>query len=243
MERNQVIETIGSITKVEHLTNVQIRGVKNSMVLKSVNPFPGITNQKSSISKNPGSLFIILRYRYAPEKINRINRSLLAEQNLITYPSYGEVSIGSNILPCVRVKNLESYEQILPIQKFLLSNDLQLMPYRDIDDECTIKIFKTFRLAEIGDGLYRDLNDSEKFYIKIERSINWKRFEYVIKKIKFNIEIPDFDAALGVIYRFMGPQDVIRIFDKDKSYQRAIELRKHFLKEVKDEIHLSASHS
>lgn len=242
MERNQVIETIGSITKVEHLTDLKTSVVNNSLVLKNVNPFPGITNQNISISDKPGSLFIILRYRYAPEKINRINCNMLAEHNLVTYPSYGEVTVGKDILPCVRLKNLDNYDQIIPLQNFLLNHDLQLMPYRTIDNECTIKIFKTFKLAEIGDGLYRDLYDGEKFYIKIDRALNWKRFEYVVKKIKFNEETSDFDAALGVIYRFMGPENVIRIFDKDISYKRAIQLRKVFLKEVKDEIHLSAAH-
>lgn len=242
MERNQVIETIGSITKVEHLTDLQTNVLRNTLVLKNVNPFPGIKNQNISISDKPGSLFIILRYRYAPEKINRINCALLAEQNLATYPSYGEVNIGETVLPCVRVKNLDSYDQIVSIQNFLLSNDLQLMPYRTVNGEYTIKIFKTFKLAEIGEGLYRDLHDGEKFYVKIDRVLNWKRFEYVIKKIKFNVEDPNFDAALGVIYRFMGPENVIRIFDKDVTYKRAIELRKQLLKEVKDEIHLSAAH-
>lgn len=242
MESNQVIETIGSITKMEHLTDIQTNVVKNTLVLKNVNPFPGVSNQNLSISDKPGSLFLILRYRYAPEKINRINRKLQAELNLKTYPSYGEVTIGKDILPCVRVKNLDNYNQILPIQNFLLSNDLKLMPYHSLDSECSIKIFKTFKLAEIGDGLYRDLYDGEKFYIKIKNPINWKRFEYVIKKIKFNSENPEFDAALGVIYRFMGPENVIRIFDRDTSYKRAIELRKNVLREVKDEIHLSASH-
>ena len=243
MEHNQVIETIGSITKVEHLTDLQTGVVKNSLVLKNVNPFPGITNQDITLSNKPGSSFVILRYRYAPEKINRINGSLYEELKLKVNPSYGEINLDKDILPCVRVKGLDSYEQIIPIQECLQNHDLQLMPYRRIDYEGKIKIYKTFKLAEIAKGLYRDLFDKEKLYIKIERPINWKRFDYVVKKIKHNLGNSEFDAATGIIYRFAGPENVIRIFDKDISYERGILLRKSFLKEVKDEIHLSAANN
>ena len=116
------------------------------------------------------------------------------------------------------------------------------MPYQLIDEDCTITIFKTFKLAEFGNGLYRDLFDKEKLYIRLKNEVNWKRFDSVTKKIKYNLKNAEFDAALGVIYRFAGPENVVRIYDKDTTYQRAIELRKSYLKEVKDEIHLSAAH-
>lgn len=239
MDYSQVIETIGSITKYEHLVSLKKNMEENTLVLKSLQPFPGAhiedTTEKSSH-------YIILRYRYAPEKINRINCLVLKEANLDYFPSYGEIGANNLILPCVRVKKIDSVNKILSVQKYLHKNDLQLMFYKDIDSDCRIKIYKTFKLAEIGDGLYRDLHDTEKIYIRINDSLNWKRFNAVIKKIKYKLNNPKFDAAMGVIYRFMGPENVIRIFDKDKTYPRAIELRKHILKEVKDEIHLSAVH-
>lgn len=242
MEQNQVIETIGSITKTEHLRSLQTDILPNSLVLKSMNPFPGVKNENETSFNKPGSLFVILRYRYAPEKINRINCKLNKKLNLTRFPSYGEIIHENSVFPCVRIKNLEDYNRIVSVQDCLRSNDLQLMAFKDIDADCRIKIFKFFKLAEIGDGLYRDLNEGEKIYIRIDSSINSKRFDSVINKIKYNLEESNFDAALGIIYRFQGPEHVIRIFDADKSFQRAVLLRKLFLKEIKDEIHLSASH-
>jgi len=242
MEQNQIIETIGSITKMERLVSMQSDIIENSLVLKNVNPFPGIRSKNDpEADKKLESFFIILRYRYAPEKINRINGNLLHEMKLLRFPSYGEIVTHDSILPCVRLKGIDNYLQIKIIQEYLRNSDLQLMAFQRVDAECRIKIFKTFKLAEIGDGLYRDLQDGEKFYIRIQSSINLKRFDYITKKIKYNLPDSEFDAALGVIYRFVGPENVIRIFDHDKSYQRAIELRKLFLKEIKSEISLSAT--
>jgi hypothetical protein len=238
MDYSQVIETIGSITKYEHLVSINDNVEKNTLVLRSLQPFPGA---KIDDEAEKASYFIILRYRYAPEKINRINSLILKEASLSCFPSYGEIGSKNLILPCVRVKNIRNTKEIYSVQKYLQNNDLQLMFYKDIDSECRIKIFKTFKLAEIGDGLYRDLYDTEKLYIRINANLNWKRFNAVIDKIKYKLNNSEFDAAIGVIYRFMGPENVIRIYDKDKTYPRAIELRKYIIKEVKDEIHLSAA--
>jgi hypothetical protein len=232
MEQNRVIETIGSITKMEHLSSLEHSTLENTLVLNNTSPFPGVKDQTSGERKNLGSFFIILRYRYAPEKINRINCDLFKACNLKRYPSYGEIITEDHILPCIRLKEIEQ-EEIADIQHYLQERDLKLMVHKPHDGTSRIKIFKTFRLVEINDGLYRDLSEGEKFYIQIDSNLNWKRFDYIVQKIKFNLENKEFDAAMGVIYRFCGPQNVIRVYDKDKSLDRAYALKKWFLSEVK----------
>lgn len=240
MDYSQVIDTIGSITKEEVLITVNTGSLNNSMVLQNDDPFPGMNDDDLKLKRK--SFFIILRYRYAPEKVNRINSKLFQEFQFSRYPSYGEIYEGNHIFPCVRVKEITNTAMIARVQEILKNYDLQLMTYHSLEAKCRIKIFKTFRLAEIGDGLYRDLTDSEKFYIRTKIALNWKSFESITQKIRYSVNNPNFDAAIGVIYRFMGPENVIRIFDKDITYKRAVELRKYYLQEMKDEIHLSAAH-
>jgi hypothetical protein len=244
MENNEIIETIGSITKMENLCSLEQDVLKNTLVLKNIDPFPGYQtkNYNLGISKKPGSIFIILRYRYAPEKINRINKDLADSRITACYPSFGEIITRDAILPCIRIKGLDAYESIPVVQNFFKRNDLKLMDYRKLEGTARIKIFKTFRLIEIGDGLYRDLSEGEKIYIRIPFALNWKRFDYITKKIRFSIKDQNFDAALGNIYRFCGPEDVIRIYDQNKKLERALELKKLYLKEIKREIPISADH-
>jgi hypothetical protein len=241
MEQSRIIETIGSITKMEQVCALDSKILDNTLVLQNIRPFPGLQKENALRSKHLGSFFIILRYRYAPEKINKINFDLFKEASLKRYPSYGEIITPENIFPCIRLKEIEASE-IIAIQEYFKGRDLQLMVHKAFDQLCRIKIFKTFRLVEMADGLYRDLTDGEKFYIQINTDLNWKRFDYLVKKIKFNLEIPEFDAALGVIYRFCGPQNVIRIFDQNKSLERAMNLKKWFLSEIKKEINISTMH-
>ncbi len=238
----EVIETIGSITKMESLRSLERDVLENTLVLLNTDPFPGYRPPKDSYNPliKPASVFIVLRYRYAPEKINRINQKFARSNISRCYPSFGEIITRESILPCIRIKGLQNYDVIPGIQSFFKQQELELMEYRAVETEARIKIFKNFRLIEIAEGLYRDLNDGEKLYIRIPKSINWKFFDSIQKKIKYNLENPNFDAAMGTIYRFCGPEDVIRIYDHDKSLRRAMELKKHFIREVKSDVLLSA---
>lgn len=242
MDTSEVIETIGSITKMEQLCSFEHDVLKNTLVLKNIDPFPGYRSDSDSTANEskPGSIFIILRYRYAPEKINRINKDLVASKITSCYPSFGEIIIRSTIFPCIRIKGLDDFSYIPVIQNFFKRHDLDLYDYRPFQDMAWIKIFKTFRLLEMSKGLYRDLNDGEKFYIKIPNSLSWKQFDSIAGNVRQSIHNSNFDVALGIIYRFCGTEDVIRIYDKNKSLHRALELKKHFLKSIKSEMLVSA---
>lgn len=241
MDQKRVIETIGSITKMEHLSSIGEGSIDNSMVLNNSTPFPGLKHQSNEEQTNLSSYFVVLRYRYAPEKINRINCKLFKEKELARYPSYGEIITQNTILPCIRLKSVELSE-IASLQESLKKNNLKFVSYKPFDRTCRIKIFKTFRLVEVADDLYRDLSEGEKFYIHVNDTLNWKRFEYITKKIKQNLNNKQFDPALGVIYRFCGPRNVIRIYDYDKTLDRALSLKKWYLSEIKKEINISAMH-
>ena len=241
MEPSEAIETIGSITKMEKLCSLEHDVIKNTLVLKNIDPFPGYQSDSDSAGNDskPGSVFIILKYQYAPEKINRINKSLVDSKITCCYPSFGEIIIRSSIFPCIRIKGLDDFSYIPVIQNFYKRHDLQMFDYRPLEDVAWIKIFKTFRLLEIAEGLYRDLNDGEKFYIKIPNNLSWKQFDSIARKVKNSLKTPNFDVALGIIYRFCGTEDVIRIYDKNKTLNRALELKKHFLKSIKSEMLVS----
>jgi hypothetical protein len=234
MDYSEIIETIGSITKMESIISIEQNIIDNSLVLKSVNPFPGFRKVKENNTiKKSESFFVILRNKYAPEKINRINRNLSNDKIISCYPSFGEIITQESIFPCIRLKGIENLSQIPLIQEYFKKHELQLMDYQKINCRARIKIFKTFKIVEIADGLYRDLIDGEKIYIRIPNSMNWKRFENITKNIKYNLKNRNFDSALGIIYRFCGPEDVIRVYDEEKTLERALLIKKMYIKEFK----------
>lgn len=235
MTSNQIIETTGSITKVETLTNIQQLVLPNTLVLISKNPFPGYS-YRSSIKDNTilFSVYLVLMYRYFPEKIGRISK-ILQQKHENCYLSCGEIIIENNIYPCIRVKGITCYELIPGIQDVYKNNDIKFMPFKKINNQASIRVHKHFKITEIAEGVYRDLYEGEKFYFVIPNQINWKLLKTTTDNVRKKINKPDFDAALGLINRFSGPEDVIRILDRDKTLKRSLEIKKLYIRELKKE--------
>jgi hypothetical protein len=237
MECNNIIETIGSISKMEKLQSVEQDFAFNSLVLKNIDPFPGYHSKSDKLNfiKKQESIFIMLRHPYPSEQINTIFKKLASERIIKCYPSYGEIITAGSVNACIRLKGIENYALIPYIQKYFQDNDLQLMNYEKMYGYANIKIFKSFRIVRIAEGLYRDATEIEKLYIRIPASLNWKQFDKITNKIKCSIENPNFDGALGAIYRFNGTEDVIRIYDRETTLEKAKLLKMMYLKEIKGE--------
>jgi hypothetical protein len=245
MERNDVIETIGSITKMENLRSLEYNILANSLVLKNIDPFPGYrtNNYKLNIGKKPGSIFIILKQQYDPAKIKNILKELPSDRITKCCPSYGDIITHEAIYSCIRLKGIENDNLIPAIQQYFLKKDLKLMDFKKTDGSARIKIFKSFRIIEIAEGLYRDLTEGEKVYIRIPVSLNWKQFDNITRRSKHNLPNQNFDAAMGIIYRFCGPEDVIRVYDQVMTTERAMEMKKMYFKEIKNDRLITAHHS
>ena len=236
MLSNQIIETTGCIIKTERLKSLEQNIMSNTLVLQSMKPFPGYED-KSSIKTRVrlNYVYLILMYRYFPEKIERISRVLKEEKYNKCNFSCSEIVIQNKILQCIRIKGLDCYDIIPEIQADYKFNDIKFMSFKAINSDGKIKVFKHFKISEITEGIYRDLFEGEKFYFTIPLQINWRIFEHLTHNVKKKIENSNFDAALGIINRFNGPEDVIRIFDKNKTLERALEIRNKYIKELKRE--------
>lgn len=237
MKEQPIIETTGSITKMEMLSNIEHHILPGSLVLTNHNPFPGFVQspEKFVSHEKPQSFYLIMMYRYFPEKLERIAKALNDENIIDCCSSSGEIIIQNNILPCIRIKKLKVVKLLPEIQDFYKRNDIKFMGYKKIQGDAKIKVFKHFKIIELAEGVYRDLCEGEKFYFNIPLQLNWKLFDYFTKRVKSNLLDTNFDAALGVINRFTGPQDVIRVYDSNKTLERALEIKKIYNREFKKE--------
>ncbi len=237
MKEQHIIETTGSITKMELLSNIEHQILPGSLVLTNRDPFPGFVQDPDKFvpHEKPQSFYLILMYRYFPEKLERIAKALHDENIIDCCSSSGEIIIQNSILPCIRIKKLKAGKLLPEIQEFYKKNDIKFMAYKKIHGIAKIKVFKHFKITQIAEGIYRDLFEGEKFYLNIPLQLNWKLFDYFTKRVKSNLPDANFDAAMGVINRFTGPEDVIRIYDPNKTLERALEIKKFYTREFKKE--------
>ena len=97
-----------------------------------------------------------------------------------------------------------------------------------------IKVKKYFLLEVISDFLFNDAEDPNMHYFSIPMQLRFPQFEKITLDLKRNLEDPNFDAALGTIFRRYGVIDVIRIYDDKGSPDRLSMIRTRYLDAINE---------
>lgn len=225
------LEGLGYILKLEELSSVSDNTLANTLVLENSAPFPGYHGSNIPLDTKPHYLFFVTDQKYQGDDIIRkaceIRRS---------YPhrfdaSFGETTVQNELLHFIRIKDLESFAYISGLQQEFLEKGIRFHKKKSIRDKSLIKVYKHFTLEQIGENIFRDTENSMMYYLKIPVKPEWKVFEKATSFIKQNVEIYNFDSALGILYG-RTITDMIRIFTKDPGIELLTEIRSKYLEEM-----------
>lgn len=233
MKPQETIETMGRIVKVETLTSVNYNIMQNTMVLENSEPFPGYFGHDIPKDSVPRSIFIITDKKYKKEKLGRVISSLKKETGFNCDATAGTIKIYTKKYYCLRINGLSCFDHIPRIQSLLKDNGIKFARAKKIHDSGKIVLNKYFKVIEADDNIFKNLVQTEQYFITIPEKLKWKEFYDITMKIKQNIDNKMFDAALGFMYRENTIVDFVRIFDKDQSPERMRKIRDMYLHEVK----------
>ncbi|UCG28714.1 MAG: hypothetical protein JSV24_04975 [Bacteroidales bacterium] len=232
MAEKVIIETFGSITKVEMLHTLESNILENTFVVEAYEPFPGYHGENLPSDPIPHHIFLVTKKDYPEETILRVSQKIRKYFKHSFGARQGELHIFNSRLNCIRVKDLSSFELIPELQSCYQSEGIEFMRKRTYNNTGLIKINKYFELRELGDGIFKDLIDLQMFYLEIPDHLNWKLFEQITHSIKNNMDNRNFDAALGVLYR-NDLTDVVRIYEKGCSLDKLKQIRKKYIEEIR----------
>lgn len=137
--------------------------------------------------------------------------------------------------PCIRFKGLRSYEEMPAILKAFENEGIEFMTNRKIEPfSGIIKVKKYFLVEVLSEHLYKDADEPNMHYFTIPVQLRFNQFEKITIELKHNIEDPNFDAALGTIFRKTGVIDVIRIYDDKCTPERLSVIRAKYLKAIEN---------
>lgn len=225
---NNYLELSGLIIKEENVCNVSTHLLNNTTVLESCHPMPGYFGKNSPDAGRPRSLFILLDMDYEPLLLARKLKMLSQARQHRCYGSFGKITIGRKTYPTVRIKNLECFTSVPDIQNALSDAGFRLLKFKKINDAARIEIHKSFKVNQLEEGIYLDLLESDRSYLSMPSELDWDQFESLTKAVKNNLENNLFDAALGLFWRLDGPEDVIRVYDRNHSLERMREIRQAY---------------
>lgn len=232
MENLKIISTVGSIIKVEMLNTLKSNILENTFVLEGSEPFPGYHGKHLPSKLTPHHIFLVTKKDHSYEEISRVSVNIRKNCNLSFGARPAELFIFNRKLYAIRIKGLKSFELIRELQKWFMAEGIFFRKPRNYSNEGLINVKKHFELTELAEGIYKDLENTSMYYLKIPNTPGWKVFEKTTVFIRNNLDNSNFDAALGVIY-FKDHMDIVRIFEKESSLDLLKKLRGMYLEEIR----------
>ena len=232
MTTTRIIETMGTISKVEKLKTLDTNILENTLVLEEIEPFPGYHGANLPTGYNPRAVYLVNKKKFSTVKIHRMTQEIRKTVKFDLDGTAAEICINNNVFNCIRLRNLPSYSVIPELQKNYMHEGMKFRKKNNISGEAIIELKKHFELERMDDGIYKDLLDPFMFYLEVPRHLNWHLFLEITTSIKHNIDNLNFDAAVGAIY-LKDIIEVIRIFAKDMSLEDLRIIRKKYVDEIR----------
>jgi len=229
MSQKIFLETIGTIEKKEMLGPVGY----SELVLEAFQPFPGYYGDAVPEDVMPKSLFAITRSKYTEEKVIRVTQKIKSDHNFKFDGTPGMVTLYNMLNPCIRFKELTSYEKVPAILKAYENEGIEFMSNRKIEPYTgIIKVKKYFLMEAVSEYTFKDAEDPNMYYFSIPVQLRFNQFEKITIDLKRNLEDPKFDAALGTIFRKSGLVDLIRIYDDKCTPERLDMIRTKYIQAI-----------
>jgi len=228
----RIIETMGSIAKVEKLETLSSNILENTLVLKEIEPYPGYHGANYPTGYNPTAVYLVLKKKASTVRVMRITQDIRKFLKHDFDGTAAEISINNDTLNCIRLRNFNNYDILPDLQKAYMHGGLKFMKKRKISGAGVIEIKKHFELEKLDEDIYKDLEDPLMYYLKISKHLNWSLFREITTSIKHNLDDLSFDAALGAIY-MKEITEVVRIFARDFKVEDLKKIREKYLEELR----------
>ena len=223
---------MGSIIKVEELKTLDSNILENTLVLEEIEPFPGYHGANLPTGYNPSTVYIALKKKLSTIKILRLTQQIKKYFRHEFNGTPANICINNETFNCIRIRNIENYHIIPDLQKSYLYEGVKFLKKKNVSGEAIIEITKHFDLQEMGEGIYKDLEDPLMYYIKIPVHFHWQMFYEMTLSIRRNLDDLRFDAALGVLH-LKEITDVVRLFSRDMSIDDLRKIRSMYTEELK----------
>lgn len=232
MKATSIKESMGILLKEEILQTVDHYIMQNTLVLESLEPFPGYHGENAPGVTKPDSLFLITDKQYPVEKIYRISQNLCTYQHIHLDACPVDIFISNTSLTGIRIKGLTSYAMISELQGCYIDKGIQFMKGKNMKAPGLIRITKIFSLENMENNIYKDLDDELTSYITLPYHFNWNLFKTVTHNVKNNLDNSNFDCALGFIY-LKTIQEFVRIYGTHVDMKRLHLIRNKYLEEIR----------
>ncbi len=225
-------ETLGIVTKEVTFTTVKHNIVPNTLVLETLQPFPGYHGENLPTDTKPEAVYLVLSKEFSTEFIYRTVKKIRRFINFPLDAIPGEAVIYNDHYYAIRIRNLEKYELLQDLQQWFIDEGLTPMKSKNIEANGLIRLKKLFLLENMTNSIFKDLEDKHMYYVEIPMEVSWSLFRKITYNVKNNIDNRNFDAARTYMY-LNGITDFVRIYAKNPSLERLEDIKNRYNDEMR----------
>ncbi|MGE5355718.1 MAG: hypothetical protein ACM3PT_05705 [Deltaproteobacteria bacterium] len=230
----KIFETTGYTIKEENVDFLNHHVLANTMVINVSHPFPGFYGTPVMEESKPRAVILVTKEKYSWEKILRTVSNINKFTDYKINGTYARVSLGNIYFEGIRIRGLNSYDEIPIIQHAFQEEGFRFMNARKYKDDQTvaIKLSKFYKIQQVAESIYLDMDTEHIHYILIPHQLNWELFRSITMKIKNNISNRNFDVVSGVFFMDKTVKDMIRVFKPGISLELLSEIKEKYYKEI-----------
>ncbi len=234
MGKYKKTEVFGMLGKTETLFTIQDKIIPGSLVFESLAPFPGYYTDVPNDTK-PVYLYVGLDKGYSVFDIERAHNAVKKQYAWKFEAAKAKISIYDKHFDVVRLRHLESFDQLAPIQEQFAINGLKpkMTSSHWKGDDGYIELHKLFCIRKEEKGIYRDASEEFHSYILLPRKLTPEEFNEVTLQVKYNASSTSFDAASGCFFMKGKLKEMVRIYTKRDDPNFLKELQSLYLSKIK----------
>lgn len=232
------IQSLGYLLKKEKLASLASDSIHSELLLESLDPYPGFYEEyfvpTTAREHKPKSVFIVIKNFDVchEDDFIRMTMHIKRDHQISFDAALSSIMLYNEPATTIRV-NMNDYSQLPDLishyrqvgVKFQANK--QVKPYQSL-----IKIRRFFDLEVMAEGIYKDADKEDTYYIRVPLFMTWEEFEKATIAIRNNFDYKTYDAAQASIYYKPGIIELVRIYDRKADLSKLQSLQQKYIIEV-----------
>jgi len=237
MDKKPIVNSPGYLLKKEKLATGATHHSLNELVLEDLDQFPGFYDHffipVNEVEKQPRSIFIVLKELESCKEDAFIRMTMKIKKKCAVHFAAALATLQLFNKPMLSVRVfMDDYDALPELISYYRNEGLVFHSRKDIKPfQSLIEIRKYFELEVLDEGIYKDMNQADTYYLQVPAYLTWNLFESMTIAIRNNMDHKLYDAAQAAIYEKPGILELIRIYDRKNDLDFLRLLRQKYLRE------------
>jgi len=232
------IQSLGYVLKREKLATLASDHPHPELLLESLEPYPGFYEEyflpTTAREQKPKSVFMVIKNFDVchEDDFIRMTMHIKRDHQIKFDAALSSIMMFNEQATSIRV-NMEDYSQLQELINHYKQVGVKFLPAKQVKPyQSLIKIRRYFDLEVMSEGIFKDIDKTDVYYLRVPVFMTWDEFEKATIAIRNNFDYKTYDAAQAAIYDKNGIVELVRIYDRKADLSKLQSLRQKYIIEV-----------